>query len=353
VFREWEQKFSTSNSLRQALSQTKGITLPEAQMFFEKGLALLGDPAATQESLIDGMRNVMYAAANEYAPALNFLGNVSLEKARSGQDSYSSAVYYYKNAVKLGNIESIYSLGCLIMDGEGFAQNYNIAQGYISLAALQGIPDAQYRFAEMLDKGNGVIQNKHEATVWYKKALDGGDRRAYLPLAFRYLEGDTVNRNETVAAQYFTEAAEDGSTDAILMLAKLYRDGVGVKKDPAKSEVYFRKAAESEIAEAQYEYALILQSKKNYTEAFKWLSYAAIEREYGEKPMPAVLFKLGQCYGMGLGTETDRQTAFLYYHRAALAGDVNARAAVADCYKRGIGVTVNKRAAEYFAYGMQ
>ena len=98
-----------------------------------------------------------------------------------------------------------------------------MAEPYISIAALQGVPDAQFRFAEMLDKGNGVIQNRDEAVVWYKKALENKDRRAYLPLAHRYLEGETVNRNENIAAQYFLEAANDEITEAIFILAKLYR----------------------------------------------------------------------------------------------------------------------------------
>ena len=348
VFREYEQEFSSANSVKQALNVTKGITEKDAARFFESGITAIRDPMATNEMLEQGMKNISYAANHEYAPALNFLGNLALERARNGMDSYSTAVAYFKAAVKLGNIDSIYSLGCMIADGEGFAQNYNVAEGYILLSAMQGITDAQFRFAEMREKGLGVTKNREEAVMWYKKALDGGDRRAYLPLAYRYLSGETVNREETIAAQYFTEAARDGSIEATLMLAKLYRDGVGVKKDILKSENYFRKAAENGIAEAQYEYALILKSKNNNSEAFKWLNLAALEREFGVEPAPEVLYEIGRCYSNGWGTDIDRQSAFLYYHRAALAGHIQARAAVAECYKKGIGVTVNKRASEFY-----
>ena len=134
------------------------------------------------------------------------------------------------------------------------------------------------------------------------------------------------------------------------MLAKLYRDGVGVRKDMLKSESYFRRAADNEISEAQYEYALILIDKGEYTEAFKWLSYAAMERQYGESAPAHILFKRGQCYSLGYGTEIDRRTAFLYFHKAALAGNEDARDALSDCYRKGLGVAVNKRAAEYYAY---
>ena len=348
VYRAWEQEFGRSYAVKQAIAQTKGITEEEAAGFYEKGLAALRNEESTQEDMIEGMKNISYAATNEYAPALNFLGNLALEKARNGYDSYSTAVAYYKAAVQLGDVDAMYSLGCLIADGEGFAQNYSVAEPYISMAAMRGIPDAQFRFAQMLDTGNGVIKNREEAVVWYKKALEGGDRRAYLPLAYRFLEGETVNRNENIAAQYFIEAAQDGDTDAIYTLAKLYRDGVGVKKDLAKSENYFRKAAEKNVPQAQYEYALILQKNNSELEAFRWLTLAAAEREYGDEPLPEVLYALGECYRKGSGTEKDKSAAFLHYHKAAEAGYPLAMSAVAECYRKGIGVTVNKKAAAHY-----
>ncbi len=349
VFREWEQKFSTSNSLKQALSSTKGITKESAARFYEDGLRAMQDENATPDTIMAGLKSIIYASDFEYSPALCFLGDLALEKARFGQESYSTAVAYYKSSAKLGNNDAIYKLGCLIADGECFAQNYEAAIPYIVHAANCGITDAQLRYAKMLDEGSGVTKNRAEAMNWYKKALDGGERRAYLPLAKRYLDGETVNRNETIAAQYFAEAAEDGDSEAILILAKLYRDGVGVKKDAIKSEGYFRMAAEKDVPEAQYEYAKILQEKKNFSEAFRWLSYAAHAKKYGDEPAANILYELGECYAYGKGTDIDRKTAFMYYHRAAMAGDPDARAAVSECYRKGIGVTVNKRAAEYFS----
>ncbi len=351
VVRGWEQSFAESRTMKQVLSPTKGLTESEAEKFYRKGISVFeGNTPPTRFELAEGMKNVMYAAGQEYAPALVFLGNYALEMARQGSESYSTAIAYFKAAVKLGNIEAIYNLGCMIADGEGFAQNYDIAAPYISIAALKGIPDAQYRFADMLDNGYGMPQNREEATKWYIKALDNGDKRSYLPLAHRYLVGEHLRRDENVATRYFIAAADEGNVEAIFMLAKLYRDGVGVRKDMIKSEEYFRRSAENEIVEAQYEYALILIGKGEYSEAFKWLNYASIEKEYGKSAPAHILFKLGQCYSLGYGTDVDRKTAFLYYHKAALAGNKDAKAALSECYRRGVGVAINKRAAEYYAY---
>jgi len=360
VFRNWEQPFKASSTVRQALSDTKGVTSNHAAEVFDNGMAVFRSASPDMESMKEAFKNITYAAVNEYPPALNFLGEIALEKARNGQDSYSSAVAYFKSAVALGNIDSVYHLGCMIADGEGFGQSYTTAAPYISLAAIQGIADAQFRFAEMLDKGMGVKLDREEAAKWFIKALENGDRRPYIYLAYRYLNGDTVKKDESVAAKYFEESAHDGHVDAIFMLAKLYKDGIGVNKDPERSAEYFRISAENGIAEAQYEYAMILLNQKSKTskkekdniaektEGFKWLNIAESEREYGYKPSPEVYYELGRCYAHGIGTEHNGSKAFMYYYKAANAGHPKAREAVAECYRKGLGVTVNKRAAAFY-----
>ena len=360
VLRTWEQPFNTSSTVRQALSATKGVTANYAEEMYESGMAVFRSASPSIENMNEAFKKIQYAAMNEYHPALNFLGELALRKARAGEDSYSAAVAYFKSAVALGNPDSIYHLGCMIADGEGFTQNYQLAAAYLSISAIQGITDAQFRFAEMLDKGLGVRFDREEAAKWYLAAIENGDRRAYLPLAYRYLNGDTVAKNEAIAAEYFHEAAKDGDIDSLLMLAKLYKDGIGVQKDEEKSAYYFRKSAENGISEAQFEYAMILlganpksdkKDKNNAAEraeGFKWLNIAAQERTYGEKPSPDVYYELGRCYYYGIGTEHDGSKAFMYYYKAANAGHIKAREAVAECYRKGLGVTVNKKAAAFY-----
>ncbi len=348
VIRVWEQSFNSLNSVRQALAQTKGLTDAQAAYYYDTGIETIKSGTTSYDDITLAMKNISYAASAEYPPALNFLGDLALEKARQGLESYSTVVLYYKMAVERGYLESIYRLGCLIEDGEGFAPNPAVAASYIAIAAVKGIADAQYRFAEMLDTGNGMKMNRQDAASWYIKALEGGDRRAYLKLAYRYLTGDTVTRDETRAAEYFTEAAKDEVPEAFLMLAKLYRDGVGVKKNESKAEEYFFKAADAGISEAQYQYALCLRKEKKYVESFKWLNVSYQKLPDGEKVNPDVLYEIAECHAKGLGTATDRQTAFLYYYDAAKRGHQKAKAAVAECYKKGLGVPVNKKAAGFY-----
>lgn len=348
VFRADESSLGGSSSVRQALSEAKGITEEEAASFYENGMKVFQSSDSTPEDISEAMRNISYAEQNEYPPAQCFYGDLALEKARKGYDSYSSAVSYYRAASEKGNLDAIYKLGCMIADGEGFEADASVAASYLAIAAVKGYADAQYRLGEMMDSGNGVDADRIEASSWYKKALAGGDRRAYMKLAYRYLNGDTLAKNAALAADYFKEAAKDGNKEACLMLGKLYRDGVGVAANEQLSGEYFLKAASEGIAEAQYNYAMYLFKKKNSVEAFRWLSVAAAGVKEGESPLPEVLYELGLCYDKGRGTEQDRITAFLYYHDAAMAGHSKAKSAVAECYRKGIGVPINKKAAAYF-----
>ena len=144
------------------------IPLSNLISMFAVGICGFGSKS---ESMSEAYKKVTYAATNEYPPALNILGEIALEKARLGQDSYSAAVAYFKSAVALGNPDSIYHIGCMIADGEGFAQNYQLAASYLSISAMQGMTDAQYRFAEMLDKGLGVKIDREEGCRYFIKRL--------------------------------------------------------------------------------------------------------------------------------------------------------------------------------------
>ncbi len=348
ILRTWEQSFLSSNSVRQALSATKGLTYAQEEELYSMGMEILSSDTATREQMSDAMKSISFSASNEFPPALNFLGNLALERARAGSDSYSSAVVYYKVAAEKGDIDSIYKLGCLISDGEGFAKNNSAALPFLAIAAVQGIADAQYRIAEMMEYGLGVTQNRNEATKWYIKALENGDRRPYIKLAHRYLNGETVEKNESTAADYYIEAAKDGLEEAYLVLAKLYRDGIGVRVNEEKSQEYFFLAADKGIYEAQYNYGMCLYKDKKYVEAFKWLMLSVSDLPDGATPEPDALYAIAECCEKGLGTAQDRTKAFLYYYSAAKLGHTRSRLALAECYKKGIGVPINKRAAAFY-----
>ncbi len=348
TLRAWEQSFLSSNSVRQTLEITKGLTYSQVEKLYEIGTRILSGDESTKEQVDTAMQGLSCAAANEYPPAMKLLGDIALGRARSMGGSYSTAVAYYKAASEKGDVGSVYQLGCLIADGEGFAKNPAQALQFIAVAAVNNIADAQFRLAEMMEYGNGVAQNRRDATKWYLRALENGDRRSYLMLADRYLNGDTVTRDEQTAAEYYKEAANDGSAEAELMLAKMYRDGVGVRADAERSNEYFLKAAEKGIAEAQYNYGLHLYNEKKYVEAFKWLMLSVDGSEEVESAEPNALYLIGHCYENGYGTSKDRTKAFMNYYIASKLGHTKARESVANCYKHGYGVPMNKRAAAFF-----
>ena len=345
VYRPWEQSFMDSNSVKQALEDTKGLTVQQAKMYYDYGISYFNKEDATQQEIASAFQFISASAENEYIPAMSLLGKMHLNNARSGKEAYSTSIMYLKLAADKGDIDSIYTLGCMIYDGEGFTKNPMAACGYISLAAIRNNADAQYRFAEMLENGIGVNVDRKEATKWYRNSLKNGDRRAFKKLGYRYLTGDTVNKNESAAYKYFAEAAKDKDPEAWLVLGKLHRDGIGVEKSKGDSAKFLFKAADAGVREAQYNYALYLLETEYYGEAFKYFNLSISNLKEDEDINADALYNIANLYAQGKGVTQDRKTAFMYYYKAFEMGNFDAKDAVAECYFKGNGVPVNKKAA--------
>ena len=79
--------------------------------------------------------------------------------------------------------------------------------------------------------------------------------------------------------------------------------------------------------------------KKNDSKAVELLHIAA------EGKIPEALFNLGIAYEKGKGTKKNVRAAYLFYLRAALAGEAEAFYEIGRCYCYGIGVTIDKEQA--------
>ena len=76
----------------------------------------------------------------------------------------------YKSAIK-GDAESQFNLGYMYDNGDGVAENKELAVDWYRKSAEQGYSDAQYNLAYMYDNGEGVAENKKLAADWYRRLL--------------------------------------------------------------------------------------------------------------------------------------------------------------------------------------
>lgn len=211
-------------------------------------------------------------------------GDIQLKLANDYflRNNYKEAFYWYNEAVKEGNVESLYNIGVCYFNGYGVTQDYQ------------------------------------EALLWYHKAADKEYVLAQFMIAFCYYKGYGVKQNLKQAVQWYQKAAERGLPAAQMSLAGCYYTGAGGKRDYNKAIYWWRKAAEKDNAESQYFLAECYDMGQilptNHEEAFKWYKKAAelghVEAQY----------KLGKYYLEGKGVQKNIEQTQKWWAEASKQG---------------------------------
>lgn len=121
------------------------------------------------------------------------------------------ALCYLKKEVERYNLEALYVMGVLYLNG----------------------------------CYNGGIRNPREATIYFAKAAAKGYVPAISALADSFLNGDGAQESQSYAFELYKKAADLGYGIAQFHVAVLYRDGIGVKKSLSKARKYFKMAFEN------------------------------------------------------------------------------------------------------------
>ena len=106
------------------------------------------------------------------------------------------------------------------------------------------------------------VDNK-KAFKWLSLAAEGGDAEAMYRLGKMYEDGKVKDGNSEMAWFWYDKAANVGNVESQMLLANSLKEQ---NKITEAKDWYFR-AAFQENADAQYEYAMILLSESNESEA--------------------------------------------------------------------------------------
>jgi len=97
--------------------------------------------------------------------------------------------------------------------------DFDTAAEWFGVAAKQGKPEAQYRFAMLYRDGQGVDQDDTQAVRWLKLAAAQGHTEAQYELGMLLENGRGVEQREaTAAVQWFSKAAASNHAGAELRL---------------------------------------------------------------------------------------------------------------------------------------
>ena len=152
----------------------------------------------------------------------------------------------YLKAATQGDIDGMFIVGGLYMQGHGTAINQREAFRWLYQAAINGrsSKESQRILGQFFLSGQNVPQNYEEAHHWYELAATGGDAEAQSELAFLYFTGKFIEKDYEKAKHWFDTAARNGYPMAQYNMGILWYTGNGVPEvDIKKAYAWFNLAA--------------------------------------------------------------------------------------------------------------
>jgi len=259
----------------------------------------------------------------------------------------SEAVYWYRKAAEDGYAIAQNNLGLMYDKGYGVDKDSKKAVYWYRKGASQGEALSIYNIGLSYYEGIGVVQDYKEAVYWYAKVANlPGHYRAQNNLGLMYRNGLGVEQDNNEAIYWYRKAAKQGYPNSQTNLAQMYKFGRGVEKDKEKAIYWYKKAAKQDYASAQNSLGNMYNKgqgvTQNFEEAFKWYSKAAKQGHVSAQ------YNLGYMYYNGEGIEEDKKDAFKWYKKAADQNFANAQYNVGYLYRKGIGVSQDDVQAVYW-----
>lgn len=262
------------------------------------------------------------------------------------------------------NAVADYYLGRIYLYGYGQLKNTQLAMRYFTQSAQKGYLPAALMMAKYT-----LLQEKdsQKAIPWFKQAAAAGDVNAQMFMAAAYLYGIGVNKNNDLATRNYIDAAKNGNSIAQFTLAEnflgsrnasnsklgliwlsksaangnpkaltklggLYLQGKVVDKNPTKGMDLLNQAAAQGFAPAMVQLGAVALEQNQKVEALQWFDKA------GNYQSDDAYLDLAQIYLQDKSPVYDPKTAFMWTLKAAQNGSVAAKRALADLYKKGLGV---------------
>jgi len=159
--------------------------------------------------------------------------------------SLSKAFKLYLKAARGGDVDAMFIVGGMYMQGQGTNVNTAEAFQWLYSAAVKGrsTRESERILANSFITGQNVPQNYEEARHWYERAAQGGDVEAQSELGYMYFTGKNVEKDYKKAHDWFEIAARNNYALAQYNMGILWYTGNGVSGvDIEKSYAWFNLA---------------------------------------------------------------------------------------------------------------
>lgn len=225
-----------------------------------------------------------------------------------------------------GNIDAMYKLGKLYMNGYDCPKNLEKAFELLLEAAENGHAEAKRIVADSFIRDVLELGDRDKAIKYTKILAESGDLYAmnYLGCLYTELARDEEEENKASSLyitgnKWIKKAAEQGNDVAMYNMAYSYEHGEGVETSIDLAIEWYIKAAQNGVVSAMVELGNIYKNEKSnrdYDKAVEWYSKAA---ELGNVDVVAALGDIFSDKEIG---RYDFNKAKLYYEKAIELGDV-------------------------------
>ena len=203
--------------------------------------------------------------------------------------------------------------------------NPALAYKYLTYASNLKNPDAAFTLASMYKDGVGVEKNPSESFRHFKTAADEGYIPAQLITGDNYYKGQVTEKNYAMAHKYYLMAAKEGDALGMASVASMYRMGLGTKQDLSEGKRWATKSNDKSNPYGAFQLALF--------ETADYQTYFSLLKQASSGNIPIAQYFLGYAYENGIGTETDKAQARLYYEKSAERTYPDAVLAMARAYE--------------------
>ena len=255
------------------------------------------------------------------------------------QASYSYGIFCYDNSQYKQAAFYLRKGYALLKTGEDFYQyavsleqskpsGGNAYFGEYLKAAKVGHLLSAMKVANMLK--NGVILYENEETestafYWFKFAADNYLLEGCAATATCYETAYGTPEDVSKAVIYLRKGAELGDENMQCRLAAWLSNGYdGVAPDITQAIACYLKAAKQNYSQAYYPLACLLTDAGRHRDALLWYHKADQERHVDAK------IALARCYRYGNGTAVDFETSFSYYRQLADTDHASIQVELAD-----------------------
>lgn len=282
------------------------------------------------------------------------------------QGDFAQAAALLKDKSNLSSQEEYY-MGRMYLYGYGVLKSNALANQAFKRAAEKGSVPAQLLLAKIeLFQNN----NPEQALIWFKKSAKSNDLSAQMYCAGAYLYGFGTAKNSETAREYYIAAAKNNhpiaqqtlaadflkgkqpstrktglvwlnkaldvrDPEAELMMADLCLKGEMVPKNIEQATALIEEAVNQEYVPAFYQ-----QGRMQFAQGKLQEAKDSYQKAAKLKYVPAQI-ALAEWYLDPKNPNYSIRKGFSWMQQAAQAGSSSAQLALADMYKKGIGVSAN------------